>query len=60
MNLLLSTIRKSLNDLDQGLKGALNMTDAMEGVAAALRINVVPASWEECAYFSKKQLQEWY
>ena len=60
MNILLSTIRKSLNDLDQGLKGALNMTDAMEAVAASLRINKVPASWEECAYFSKKTLQEWY
>jgi dynein heavy chain len=60
MNILLSTIRKSLSDLDQGLKGALNMTDAMEAVAAALRINKVPAQWEECAYFSKKTLQEWY
>lgn len=43
MNILLGTIRKSLSDLDQGLKGALNMTDAMEAVAAALRINKVPA-----------------
>ena len=56
MNILLSTIRKTLSDLDQGLKGALNMTDAMEAVAAALRINKVPAQWEECAYFSKKTL----
>jgi dynein heavy chain len=60
MNLLLSTIRKGLSDLDQGLKGALNMTDAMEAVAASLRINAVPAAWAECAYFSKKPLQEWY
>jgi dynein heavy chain len=43
MNILLGTIRKSLSDLDQGLRGALNMTDAMEAIAAALRINKVPA-----------------
>jgi dynein heavy chain len=60
MNILLSTIRKTLNDLDQGLKGALNMTDAMEAIAAALRINKVPAEWEGCAYFSKKTLIEWF
>jgi len=60
MNILLSTIRKSLNDLDQGLKGALNMTDQMEAIAASLRINKVPAAWEACAYFSKKTLAEWF
>jgi dynein heavy chain len=30
MNLLLSTIRHSLNELNQGLAGSLNITDAME------------------------------
>lgn len=29
MNSLLGEIRKSLNDLDSGYKGLLNMTDAM-------------------------------
>jgi len=39
MNVLLSTMRKGLTDLQAGLEGALNMTDAMEATAAALRIN---------------------
>lgn len=30
MNTLMSEIRSSLNDLDAGLRGALNITDAME------------------------------
>ena len=30
MNILLQEIRTSLTDLDSGLKGALNITDAME------------------------------
>jgi len=30
MNILLGTIRLTLIELDQGLKGALNITDAME------------------------------
>lgn len=60
MNILLGTIRKGLTDLDAGLKGTLNMTDSMEATGASLRINTVPAEWAECAYFSKKALQEWY
>lgn len=60
MNVLLSTMRKGLTDLQAGLEGALNMTDAMEATAAALRINKVPADWAEAAYFSKKTLQEWF
>jgi hypothetical protein len=39
MNVLLSTMRKGLTDLQAGMEGALNMTDAMEATAAALRIN---------------------
>jgi dynein heavy chain len=30
MNILLQEIRTSLNDLDAGLRGALNITDTME------------------------------
>jgi len=33
MNILLQEIRNSLNDLDAGLKGSLNITDAMELLA---------------------------
>jgi dynein heavy chain len=60
MNTLLSTIRFSLNELDAGLKGQLNITDAMEGLANALSLNRVHESWEKYAYFSKKALTDWY
>lgn len=36
MNILLQTIRTSLYELDAGLKGQLNVTDAMEGLSNAL------------------------
>jgi len=60
MNGLLGTVRKTLHELDQGLKGALNITDAMEALSNALALNKVPAQWEAVAYFSKKTLVEWF
>lgn len=58
MNGLLFDIRKSLEDLDAGLKGSLNMTDAMETVASNLSLNQVPALWAK--YPSKKSLADWF
>jgi len=60
MNILLGEIRISLNDLDAGLKGALNITDAMEALSRQLGMNLVPGSWEKYAYFSKKTLLDWF
>jgi dynein heavy chain len=39
MNILLQEIRTSLLDLDAGLKGSLNITDAMELLAKELNLN---------------------
>jgi len=60
MNTLLQEIRNSLTDLDSGLKGALNITDAMELLSRQLNLNLVPGSWEKYAYFSKKNLIDWF
>lgn len=60
MNTLLSTIRFSLFELDAGLKGQLNITDAMETLSTSLALNRVPAEWEKYAYFSKKSLMDWF
>jgi len=49
-----------LTDLDSGLKGSLNITDAMELLARQLNLNLVPGSWEKYAYFSKKNLIDWF
>jgi dynein heavy chain len=67
MNVLLSEIMRSLDELQKGLAGQLNMTNMMEELASALIINQVPgrnpfhkASWEKLAWASKKSLSSWY
>merc|ERR1719454_2809610 len=47
-------------ELDAGLKGQLNITDAMESCADSLNFNNVPESWVPVSYFSKKSLIEWF
>ena len=63
MNGLLGEIRKSLSDLDKGLKGQLNMSQQMEDLATALKINQWPGRnpfskclWEKLAWPSQKNL----
>jgi dynein heavy chain len=59
MSLLLNIIRTSLEELELGLKGDLNMTDTMEKLAESLTINRVPANWA-IYYFNKKPLASWF
>jgi dynein heavy chain len=63
MNALLSEIRRSLVELDKGMKGQLNMSQAMEDVAKAFSINQWPGrnpfsqcGWEGKAWPSQKTL----
>jgi dynein heavy chain len=63
MNTLLSEIRTSISDLDKGLKGQLNMSQAMEDLASAFLINQWPGRnllskcmWEKLAWPSQKNL----
>ena len=60
MNILIAEIRTSLLELEMGLKGQLNITEAMEGLTKCLNTNLVPANWEKFAYFSKKLLVDWF
>merc|ERR1740139_982368 len=60
MNGLLHEIRFSLTELDQGLDGALNITDSMEGLGKCLEINVLPPTWVLVTNPTKKTLQEWF
>jgi len=60
MNILINTIKKSLEDLDAGLAGSLNITEDMETLATSLYINQVPALWAKYAYFSLKDLLNWF
>jgi dynein heavy chain len=63
MNLLLNEIERSLMELEKGLKGQLNISQEMEDLAQAIRINQWPGrnvfskcSWERLAWPSQKSL----
>ncbi|XP_074510014.1 dynein axonemal heavy chain 11 [Sebastes fasciatus] len=60
MNLLLAEIRKSLNELDLGLKGELTISSSMETLQSALFNDSVPDSWARLAYPSTKTLAQWF
>jgi len=61
MNILLNEIRTSLTDLESGLKGVLNITDAMETLSNKLALNIVPQNWADAAaYASMKSLMTWF
>ena len=59
MNVLLSTMRRSLAELDLGLKGDLTMSEPMEKLMLALANDGVPASWANVAYPSLRPLGSW-
>merc|ERR1712028_293385 len=55
MNVLLTEIRRSLIELDKGLKGQLNMSRAMEDLIQAIGINQWPGRnpFSQCRWESK-------
>merc|ERR1712167_480382 len=67
MNVLLGVINKPLSDLEKGLAGTLNMTQAIEDLIAALTISEWPGrnpysqcAWEKFSWPSKKSLLPQY
>ncbi|KFP89079.1 Dynein heavy chain 17, axonemal, partial [Apaloderma vittatum] len=60
MNILTQEIRRSLKELDLGLKGELTITSRMEELANALFYDSVPESWTRVAYPSLLSLGAWY
>jgi len=60
MNRLTREVRRSLKELDLGLKGELTITSAMESLSDAMFMNKVPPYWEKLAYPSTKPLAFWY
>ena len=67
MNLLLTTMTNSLEELEKGLAGQLNMSQPMEDLKEALTLMQVPgrnpfhtASWEKFAWASQKGLMSWF
>ncbi|XP_067164604.1 dynein axonemal heavy chain 9 [Apteryx mantelli] len=60
MNILTSEIKRSLKELDLGLKGELTMTSDMENLQNALFLDTVPESWIKRAYPSMASLGGWF
>ncbi|KAM6297472.1 dynein axonemal heavy chain 17 [Aegotheles albertisi] len=60
MNILTHEIRRSLQELDLGLKGELTITSDMEELANALFYDSVPEPWTRYAYPSLLSLGAWY
>jgi len=59
MNLLLFEMRRSLLELDMGLKGDLSVSEAMETLMSALYADTTPATWTACAWPSLRPLASW-
>jgi len=60
INNLILVIKSSLTELDMGLKGQLNITDAMDELFRNLSLGFVPAAWAAAAYASLKSLTPWF
>ncbi|RDD42081.1 Dynein beta chain, ciliary [Trichoplax sp. H2] len=60
MNILTSEIRRSLKELDLGLKGELTISADMENLQNSLFLDKVPDSWTKRAYPSLSGLAAWY
>ncbi|KAI8914343.1 dynein heavy chain and region D6 of dynein motor-domain-containing protein [Gorgonomyces haynaldii] len=60
MSMLTTEIRRSLKELDLGLKGDLTISENMEMLMNSLYLNEVPARWEKLAYPSLQPLSGWY
>ncbi|XP_065217396.1 dynein beta chain, ciliary [Planococcus citri] len=60
MNYLTNEIKRSLKELDLGLKGELTITNDMEELENALFLDQVPATWTQRAYPSLLGLSSWF
>ncbi|XP_060638089.2 dynein axonemal heavy chain 11 [Anolis sagrei] len=60
MNILIREIRRSLKQLDLGLKGELTFSPTMEALQSSLFYDLVPDAWTKLAYPSTYSLAQWF
>uniref|UniRef100_A0A8D2LWB0 Dynein axonemal heavy chain 11 n=1 Tax=Varanus komodoensis TaxID=61221 RepID=A0A8D2LWB0_VARKO len=60
MNILIREIRRSLKQLDLGLKGELTFSPTMEALQSSLFYDLVPDVWTNLAYPSTYSLAQWF
>lgn len=56
MTILLTEIARSIEEIDQGIKGLLTISEKMEQTMDALVVNRVPSGWTNLAYPSRRGL----
>jgi dynein heavy chain len=59
MNVLLSEIKRSIQELKLGFAGELPMSDAMESLMMALFMDRLPATWATKSWPSLRSLASW-
>ena len=59
MTILLTEIARSIEEIDQGLKGLLTISEKMEQTMDALVVNKVPQVWGNLAYPTRRGLEGW-
>ena len=59
MTILLTEMARSIEEIDQGIKGLLTISEQMEQTMDSLILNRVPPSWANLAYPSKRGLESW-
>uniref|UniRef100_A0A8D2ZL57 Uncharacterized protein n=1 Tax=Scophthalmus maximus TaxID=52904 RepID=A0A8D2ZL57_SCOMX len=60
MNFLTQEMRRSLRELNLGLKGELTMTTDMESLQNAIFLDTVPDNWTKLAYPSMSTMALWF
>ena len=60
MNTLMKEMKRSLRELDLGLKGELTISSDMEALSNSLFLDQVPPAWTKLAYASLNGLSAWY
>ncbi|XP_041076181.1 dynein heavy chain 17, axonemal-like [Polyodon spathula] len=60
MNILTKEMRRSLKELDLGLKGELTITTVMEELSNSMFFDTVPESWTKRAYPSLQGMGGWF
>ncbi|KAL7699312.1 dynein heavy chain cytosolic putative [Lotmaria passim] len=59
MNILIETLRVSLEELDLGLKGALSMSSGMQELFDQIFLDKMPEKWSRVSFMSQRMLGSW-
>ncbi|CAD2219679.1 dynein heavy chain [Angomonas deanei] len=59
MNILINTLKTTLDELDLGLKGALSMSASMQELFDEMFLDKMPEKWSRVSFMSQRMLGSW-